>query len=384
MNGPGRLAQQAWRRISWRLFTSYLVVGLAAIGVVGFAGAIFAVHAYDTHVRAPNALEFRQSLAQGLLLAGVGAVATSVVVSLFVSRRIVEPLRQLMAASSRIANGNYEERVAINDDFEVTQLGASFNRMAEALEQIEQQRQALIADVAHELRTPLTSIKGYMEALIDGVMPANQDTYTLIYKEADRLYRLVQDLQELSRLEAGQTPLDARPVAIADVVRTVVARVRPHFEEKGVYLGGHIPGDTGWVWGDSDRLYQVLLNLVTNALQYTPVGGRVTVTTYNERGMVCVAVQDTGIGIAPQHLGYIFSRFYRVDKSRSRMGGGTGIGLTIARHLVEAHGGSIAVASTPGLGSTFTMAFPLFTEGAVVYTGLDALAGEVLAPPRAS
>jgi histidine kinase len=359
------LIRRCWRRITWRLFASYLVVGMATIGVVGFTGALFAFDYFHSHQGVQNQLDFQRSLLQGLGLASIVAIATAVSVSLFVSHRIVEPIEQLMEASSRIAGGSYEERVPITDDFEITQLAASFNRMAEALEQTEQRRQTLIADVAHELRTPLTSIKGYMEALIDGVMPADQEIFTLIYQEADRMYRLVRDLQELSRLEAGQMSLDARPVSVAELARGVLGRARPQFEAKGVYLSGQIAPDTSWVWGDSDRLHQVLLNLLSNALQYTPVGGRVIVRTYDERDRVCIAVQDTGIGIAPEHLGHIFTRFYRVDKSRSRRGGGTGIGLTITKHLVEAHGGSIAVASTPELGSTFTIALPILTAAAI-------------------
>jgi histidine kinase len=355
------LIRQCWRRISWRLFASYLVVGMAAIGVVGFTGALFAFEYFHSHQGAQNELAFQRSLLQGLGLAGVVAVVTAIGVSLFVSHRIVVPIRRLMEASSRIAAGSYDERVPITDDFEITQLAASFNRMADAIEQTEQRRQALIADVAHELRTPLTTIKGYMEGLIDGVVPADHDTYTLIYQEADRMYRLVQDLQELSRLEAGQMSLDVRPVAVAELARSVLGRVRPQFDAKGVHLSGQIAQHDAWVWGDSDRLHQILLNLLSNALQYTPVGGRVMVSTYTERDRACIAVQDTGIGIAPEHLGYIFGRFYRVDKSRSRRAGGTGIGLTIAKHLVEAHSGSIAVASSPQLGSTFTIALPLIT-----------------------
>jgi histidine kinase len=212
-----------------------------------------------------------------------------------------------------------------------------------------------------------------MEALLDGVMPADQETYTLIYQEADRMYRLVQDLQELSRLEAGQTSLHARPISVADLARGMLGRVRPQFEAKGVYLSGQIAVDTGWVWGDSDRLHQVLLNLLSNALQYTPAGGRVTVRTYNERDRVCIAVQDTGIGIAPEHLGHIFARFYRVDKSRSRRAGGTGIGLTITKHLIEAHGGNIAVASAPDLGSTFTIALPMISAEMITATSAAGL-----------
>jgi signal transduction histidine kinase len=357
---PRRLLRRAWRRISLRLLASYLLIGLAA---VGSTGTLFLYTSFRAHSALPIQTEFQRNLLQGTLSALVVAICASIGVSLFVSRRILEPIQRLITASSRIANGNYEERVKIADDFEIAELAASFNRMAEALEQTEQQRQALIADVAHELRTPLTTIKGYMEALIDGVVAADAETFALIYHEADRMYRLVRDLQELSRLEAGQMVLDPRPLAVAEMVRGVTGRMQPQFDAKGVELSATVAADTGWVYADSDRLQQVLLNLLANALQYTSPGGRVVLRAFNERDKVCVVVQDTGIGIPPEHLSHIFARFYRVDKSRSRRGGGTGIGLTIVKHLVEAHGGSIAVASVPALGSTFTVALPQAAPG---------------------
>ncbi|HVA89342.1 MAG TPA: HAMP domain-containing sensor histidine kinase [Chloroflexota bacterium] len=364
MTGPRRVARRLWRQITWRLFASYLVVGLVGIGVLALSAAVFSSSYFSAKITGSDLPGFQRSLFQGLVAAMAVAIFTSVAVSLFVSHRIVGPLHQIMDASRRIASGHYEERVPVNDDFEITQLAASFNKMADALAQTESRRQALIADVAHELRTPLTSIKGYMEALLDGVMPADQETYTLIYHEADRLYRLVKDLQELSRLEARQTPLELHPVVVRELVHGVIGRARPQFEAKGIGLTSVVAPEVGMVLGDADRLFQVLLNLLANAVQYTPAGGRVRVTAFNERDQVCISVEDNGIGIAPEYIEQIFGRFYRIDKSRSRLGGGTGIGLTIARHLAGAHGGDIAVASTPGLGSTFTVALPAYTPPA--------------------
>ncbi|MGH2346343.1 MAG: sensor histidine kinase [Chloroflexota bacterium] len=364
MTGPRALARRLWRQIIWRLFASYLVVGVVGIGMLAVLGGLLSSGYFSARCAATDVPSLHRSLFQGLIAALVVAIATSVAVSLFVSHRIVEPLHQIMNASRRIASGHYEERVQVKDDFEITQLADSFNKMADALAQTEARRQALIADVAHELRTPLTSIKGYMEALLDGVMPADQETYALIYSEADRLYRLVKDLQELSRLESRQVPLELHPVAVQELVHGVIGRARPQFEAKGVHLVGTVAPDAGLVLGDADRLFQVLLNLLANALHYTPAEGRVQVAAYLERDKVCISVKDNGIGIAPEHLDQIFGRFYRVDKSRSRLAGGTGIGLTIARHLAEAHGGGIAVASTPGLGSTFTVALPIYTQPA--------------------
>jgi signal transduction histidine kinase len=365
VTGPRTLARRLWRQIIWRLFASYLVVSLVGIGMLAVFAAVLSSGYFSVRFTDADLPGLHRSLFQGIVAAMAVAIGTSVAVSLFVSHRIVGPLHQVMDASRRIASGHYEERVHVQDDFEITQLADSFNKMADALAQTEARRQALIADVAHELRTPLTSIKGYMEALLDGVMPADQETYSLIYSEADRLYRLVKDLQELSRLEAHQIPLELHPVAVLELVHGVIGRVRPQFEAKGVRLVGMVAPDAGFVLGDADRLFQVLLNLLANALHYTPGEGRVQVAAYLERGQVCISVQDSGIGIAPEHLAQIFGRFYRVDKSRSRVAGGTGIGLTIARHLAEAHGGSIAVASTPDLGSTFTVALPSYTAPAI-------------------
>jgi histidine kinase len=234
--------------------------------------------------------------------------------------------------------------------------------MAAQLEQMEATRRELIGDVAHELRTPLASIKGSMEGLIDGVLPAEAPTFQQIYREADRLQHLVADLQELSRVEAGAFELNLRRVAVADLVQATLARLGRQFEEKGVALESDIPAGLPPVRADEDRAGQVLLNLVGNALQYTPAGGRVWVSARRQGTEVHIQVSDTGIGIPPEHLPLVFTRFYRVDKSRARAGGGSGIGLTIARHLVEAHGGRIwAESPGPGQGSTFTFTLPQFT-----------------------
>jgi signal transduction histidine kinase len=279
----------------------------------------------------------------------------------------------LMQASRHIANGHYRERVEAASEDELGQLARSFNQMAATLEQTETIRRELIANVAHELRTPLSSIKGYMEGLIDGVLPAEPDIYQQVYQEADRLQRLVNDLQELSRVEAGAFELNRRPLAVATLIKQVTNRLCPQFEEKGVTLELELPPNLPAVLADEDRVSQILLNLVGNALQYTPSGGAVTITAeapplsgpiptadMKSEPQLLVTIRDTGIGLAPAHLPYLFTRFYRVDKSRSRAGGGSGIGLTITRHLVEAHGGHIwAQSAGEGEGSVFNFTLPL-------------------------
>jgi histidine kinase len=302
---------------------------------------------------------FQASFNESLLIAVLVASLAAVAASALLSRSIVAPLRAMMDASQRIAEGHYDERVQARGSDELGQLALRFNQMAEQLEQVESMRRRLIGDVTHELRTPLTAIKGSMEGLIDGVLPSSTETFEQIHQEADRLNRLVDDLQELSRVEARAYPLDLRPVDVASLVGTISKRLGFQFEDKGVTLTSSLPPSPMRVLADEDRIVQVLTNLAGNALQYTPSGGSVALSVQSVDDAVQFAVKDTGLGIPAEHLAHIFDRFYRVDKSRSRVRGGSGIGLTIARHLVEAHGGRIwAESNGEGQGSTFFFTLP--------------------------
>jgi histidine kinase len=291
-------------------------------------------------------------------LAGLGAAA---VVSLLISRRLTAPLRDMTFASQRMAEGRYSERVQVGGGDELGQLAVSFNSMAEKLEQVEAMRRRLIGDVAHELRTPLTAIKGSMEGLVDGVLPASPETFAQVAAETERLNRLVDDLQELSRVESGAVALDLKPVSLPELIETTRKRLAPSYTSKGVSLTLDVPASLPAVRADTDRLLQVLTNLLGNALQYTSSGGHVSMSAETRAGVILVRVTDTGIGIPPEHLPHIFDRFYRVDKSRSRQaGGGSGIGLTISKVLVEAHGGHLwAESPGEGRGSTFLFTLPL-------------------------
>jgi signal transduction histidine kinase len=304
---------------------------------------------------------FRAGVFEALGWAALAAVLVAVLISLLFSRGILRPLREMMRASQRIAEGHYDERVRTSGADELGQLADRFNQMAGKLHQVEVMRRQLIGDVSHELRTPLTAIKGSMEGLMDGVLPATDETYQQIHQEADRLNRLVDDLQELSRVESGAYELDIRPTELGPVLETLVKRFRGQFEAKGVTLDLDLPASLPPVRADEHRLLQVLTNLTGNALQYTPAGGTVKVSAARTNGQVRLTVRDTGAGIAPEHLPHLFDRFYRVDKSRSRAaGGGSGIGLTIARYLVEAHGGEIRAESAgKGKGSAFSFTLPV-------------------------
>jgi signal transduction histidine kinase len=305
---------------------------------------------------------FRASLTQSLVIAAAVAALVAVAVSAFVARQIVQPISRMLTATRRIAAGHYAERVPIapaNTGDELGELAASFNEMASSLEQAERRRLELVGNVAHELRTPIATLEGYLEGLLDGVVEPSAPTWAKLHDEAGRLRRLVDDLQELSRAEARQVSLVARPVAPADLVRASVDRLRPSFDEKGLTLQSTVPGDLPDVRADVDRAIQILTNLLTNALRYTPAGGLVTVSAATMDDTVTFRVGDTGVGFETELGDQLFERFFRVDKSRSRALGGSGIGLTIARALVEAMGGRIwAESAGPGKGSSFSFTLP--------------------------
>jgi histidine kinase len=305
--------------------------------------------------------DFRASFNEALLYAALAAAVVAVGLSFYLSRSVIAPVSAMSLAAERIAAGRYDERVQVHGADELAQLAMRFNQMAEKLNEVESMRRQLIGDVSHELRTPLTAIKGSMEGLMDGVLPATQETYQQIHAEADRLNGLVDDLQELSRVESQAYQLALRPVDVSSIVTTVTKRLAPQAESKRISLDLDLDSDLPRVLADEDRAVQVLTNLAGNALQYTPEAGRVTIAAQRMNNEVQISVRDTGVGIPSEHLPHIFDRFYRADKSRSRRsGGGSGIGLTIARALVEAHGGRIWAASTgEGSGSTFTFTLPI-------------------------
>lgn len=371
------------RHLGIKLFISYLAVILVGVIVLATTAEFVVPSAFDRHLAAMSAMmspmmgdsttnleldlfnNFRAAVTEAMILAALASSVVAVLVSLLVSRQVVAPVREMMLASQRISEGHYNERVQVPGDVskdeldELSQLALRFNRMAASLEQTEVIRRQLIADVTHELRTPLTAVKGSMEGLIDGVLPADEGTFQQIISEADRLQRLVNDLQELSRVEAGAYELNIHSTRVSDLLTAAEARLGRQFEEKGVILEIALPNDLPQVLADEDRIGQVLLNLVGNALQYTPPGGKVQVTATAQNSEVYIAVSDSGMGIPAEHLPHLFTRFYRVDKSRSRAGGGSGIGLTIAKYLVEAQGGNIwAQSEGAGRGSTFTFSLP--------------------------
>ena len=365
--GPRRLP----RGLGAKLFLSHFLVVLVAVltllmAVLVVAPIVFG-RAFEPALSSGGAggtpaEAFQQALLYSLLAAGVLATVAAALASLLVARRLVQPLRYVVAATGRIASGRYGERVPVRDADELGELSQSFNAMARALEEAERRRVEVISDVSHELRTPLSTLRGYVEGLAEGVVEPSEETWTLLYAEFERLGRLVDDLRRLSRAEAGQLDLSMAPMSPAEAARLAVGGMAPLFDEKGVVLKSTVPENLPPVLADVDRVVQVLSNLLSNALGHTPDGGRVVVEAEAAGDEVTFAVTDTGTGIAPEHLERVFERFYRVDKSRSRdeARDGSGVGLAISRALVEAMGGRIRVDSPgPGEGATFAFTLPV-------------------------
>jgi histidine kinase len=361
------------RHLGLKLLLSYLAVIAAGLFVLVLASQSILPLAFNRHMAGMmngnrgNGLmsllyaDYRAGFNETLVYAALASGVAAILLSLIFSRSVVAPVTTLSLAARRIADGHYDERVRVNGGDELAQLAERFNLMAEKLDQMEAMRRQLIGDVSHELRTPLTAIKGSMEGLMDGMLPAAPETYRQIYAEADRLNRLVDDLQELSRVEAHAFELRLKPVEVSSLVYTVTKRLAPQVEFKRLALNIELAPGLPPLLADEDRAVQILVNLVGNAIQYTPEGGKIFVTARRSGAEVQISVRDTGRGISPEHLPYIFDRFYRVDKSRSRRaGGGSGIGLTITRALVEAHGGHIhAKSAGEGQGSMFTLTLPV-------------------------
>jgi signal transduction histidine kinase len=287
------------------------------------------------------------------------AIGIAFVMTFLLAHRILAPVKSLSTAARRIGRGDFSQRLRVNDKGELGELAVAFNSMSDDLERAERLRRNLVADTAHELRTPLSNIRGYLEAIRDDVVKPDTKTINSLYEEVTLLTRLVEDLQELALAEANQLQLVRQPEDIAGVIDQAVSAAGAAAISRSVHLMT-APGVRLPVCDiDSQRIKQVLHNLLDNAIVHTPSGGTITVTASLQGDMVEISVTDTGEGIPADELPNIFERFYRVDKSRSRATGGHGLGLTIARRLVEAHGGNISASSQPGKGSRFSFTVPV-------------------------
>lgn len=355
-----------------KLVISHLAVVVISITVLVVAGRQLGSAFVSSHLHSMGqmmggmAMGTTSQLEQGidaafdraLLWAAVLGALTAVIAAGYGATRLLRPLDEVRRVARRLATGSYGERVTVPEDEELAALAGDVNALAEALEATEARRLRLISEVAHELRTPVATLTGYLEGLLDGVFQADPETLAASINEARRLERIAEDLSALSRAEEGRIELRLQSADLGELATAVANRLRPQFEDKPVELvvesGPPLP-----VTVDRDRVFQVLTNVLGNALTYTPAGGRVTVHPARTAGAGQIDVTDTGRGLTAEQTDLVFDRFYRADRSTR----GTGIGLTIARSLARLHGGDLT-ASSAGLerGSTFVLSIPLDSD----------------------
>lgn len=286
-----------------------------------------------------------------------GGIAT--ILALILSSLILRPVHGLTKAANQMAAGDLSQRVTVRGGGELSSLGTSFNKMAESLEDAEERRQSMTADIAHELRNPLAIQRAHLEALQDGVYPLTQENLALIGEQNRQLTRLVNDLRTLALVDAGELSLNRRPVDLSKLCMDLAARFQPQADAKQVTITSSCGESRMMAMGDRERLQQILDNLMQNGLRYTPEGGHIDISLTRQGRSAILAVHNDGPSIPEDVLAHLFERFYRGDKARDRASGGTGLGLAIARKLAEAHGGALIGENHPSGGVVFKLVLPL-------------------------
>lgn len=295
---------------------------------------------------------------QAVIIAAIGAAIIALGVGIFLTRTLTRSLRELTTATLAMGQGKLTQTVPVRSQDELGQLAQAFNRMSADLARANQLRRQMTADIAHDLRTPLAVISGYLEAMREGDLTPTPARLEAIYTEAQHLKHLVTDLRTLSLADAGELPLNKQPVSVPVLLERVAAAHTYQAEQQQITLAVQVKDKVPEIQADPERLVQVLGNLVSNGLRYTPAGGQIILAAQAQAGQVRLQVRDTGQGIAPAELPHIFHRFYRADKSRQQTEGESGLGLAIAKAIVEAHGGVISAESQLGQGTTFTIILP--------------------------
>ncbi len=311
----------------------------------------------DTFAGSPEA-EFIEGVRRAIVLSGAGATVIALLLGVLLARMISRPLKELTHATRLVAEGDLAHEVPVRTQDEIGKLAQSFNQMTSQLARANQLRRQMTADIAHDLRTPTSVIMGYTEALSDGKFQGTAEMFQVMHQEAQHLNHLIDDLRTLSLADAGELPLMKQAVSVQELLERIAAAYQIQAQKQSVSIQTAAAANLPLIQIDPDRMAQVLGNLVSNALRYTPAGGQITLSAEPEPNQVLLKVQDTGAGIDPEDLPNIFRRFYRADKSRQQ-NGESGLGLAIARSIVEAHEGSIAAASTPGQGTTFLIRLPI-------------------------
>lgn len=301
---------------------------------------------------------YLQRTNSALLLASGGAVLVALLVGVLLARTLVHPLQALTLAAQQMSRGELKQEVAVKSSDEIGQLAAAFNQMSQEIARASESRRQMTADITHELRTPLTVIAGYVESMRDGALAPTPERLAVVYAEIEQLQHLVGDLRILAKADTGELNLDKHPASPLDLLQQSCATFEHQARQQGVQLSLQADDPLPAILVDEVRMAQVLDNLISNALRFTPPAGQITLRAWQEGDLVSMSVQDTGQGISPADLPSIFDRFYRADKSRTSNKGEFGLGLAIAKALVEAHAGKIEVTSTPGKGTTFTIRLP--------------------------
>ncbi len=341
-------------RLLTKLVVSNLLTAGVAVAVVGAAVHVLAAKYFMTLVEkydiAPDEANrmFLEAVQRYLFGAGLLACALAVGVGYWLTRKILTPLDRIRESAAKVAAGNYSARVRRTSHDEIGDLADAFNGMAESLLRVERLRKEMVANVAHELRTPLTNVRGYLEGLIDGVVPPSRATFESLHEETLRLVRLVEDVLQLARADAAPRAMERRPVRLDQSAAQAVELFRLKFAEKGIAVETELAAELG-VSAEEGRTCQMMINLLENAWRYTPSGGRVRVAAERVGPAARVTVSNTAEGLTKAEIGSAFERFYRGEKSRSREYGGAGIGLAIVKDLVEAHDGGVGSEFADGM-----------------------------------
>ena len=365
-HGRGHFREHRFRPIAPEFFTPILLDGMP-VGSVATAterrGRFVPLPPGSAESQVadiePSLTDFADAVQRTLTIVGLAAGVAGILLVMLLSRRLLTSIGRLTTAARSLGEGDLSSRVSVRGNDEIAELGHSFNAMADALEDSERQRRNLVADVAHELRTPLANIQGHIEAMQDGLLPSDADNLETVHRQTLHLNRLVDDLRLLAESESRDLQLDPAPVSLTSLVQNAADSFRPRAEAAFVSLTVNVADDLPTMNLDRLRIEQVLANLMDNAVAHTPPGGVIALSAVNLGNAVRVSVADTGPGIPTDALPHVFDRLYRVDPSRVRDTGGSGLGLTIARQLVEAHGGTIWAESTEGQGSRFAFDLPV-------------------------
>ncbi len=334
--------------VDWLTLTQSFSIGNGYSGTKS-GGMIF------IHTQVPAIYQMKSSILLIFLVSGaVGAIVALLFVTLL-SRRTIKPLNQIKQVARKVAAGEFSQRIPIKGKDEIAELADSFNHMVVALENLEHMRRDFIGNVSHELRTPVTTIKGFVEGILDGVIPPDRQAYylTIVRDEIRRMQNLVNELLDLARMQAGEVTLKPSEFDINELIRRCVISLQQMLIEKNLEFKANFESERMFVHADPDAIQRVIINLIHNAVKFTPANGEITVSTRVEKDKVVISVEDTGKGIMAEELPYIFERFYKTDKSRSADRTGLGLGLAIVRSIIVSHNETIKVESQEGLGTRF-------------------------------